>query len=115
MRDWAVMQVGAGSYSWAALSSNDSKTLYMYDYSRPFSKGILRNLHLKAPKRALGKKINATTCMEHLLEAAKRSPRREPSSWQQGASSKALARAPFVLLLASHPSVRQSMPFLPPI
>ena len=28
LRDWAVGQVGAGCYSWAALSSNDSETLY---------------------------------------------------------------------------------------
>ena len=28
MRDWAVGQAGGNSYSWAALSSNDSKTLY---------------------------------------------------------------------------------------
>ena len=26
LRDWAVRQAGAGCYSWAALSSNDSKT-----------------------------------------------------------------------------------------
>ena len=28
LRDWAVRQAGAGCYSWAALSSNDSKTRY---------------------------------------------------------------------------------------
>ena len=28
MRDWAIWQAGAGCYSQAALSSNDSKTLY---------------------------------------------------------------------------------------
>ena len=28
LRDWAVRQAGAGSYSWAALSSDDSKTRY---------------------------------------------------------------------------------------
>ena len=26
LRDWAARQAGAGCYSWAALSSNDSKT-----------------------------------------------------------------------------------------
>ena len=31
LRDWAVGQVGAGCYSWAALSSNDSKTRYYID------------------------------------------------------------------------------------
>ena len=29
MRDWAVGQAGAGCFSWAALSSNDSKTRYV--------------------------------------------------------------------------------------
>ena len=28
LRDWAVGQAGGSCYSWAALSSNDSKTLY---------------------------------------------------------------------------------------
>ena len=28
LRDWAVGQAGGSSYFWAALSSNDSKTLY---------------------------------------------------------------------------------------
>ena len=28
MRDWAVWQAGAGCYSQAVMSSNDSKTLY---------------------------------------------------------------------------------------
>ena len=28
LRDWAARQAGAGCYSWAALSSNDSKTRY---------------------------------------------------------------------------------------
>ena len=27
LRDWAVVQAGGSGYSWAALSSNDSKTL----------------------------------------------------------------------------------------
>ena len=30
LRDWAIGQARAGCYSQAALSSNDSKTLYMY-------------------------------------------------------------------------------------
>ena len=30
LRDWAVWQARAGCYSQAALSSNDSKTLYSY-------------------------------------------------------------------------------------
>ena len=30
MRDWAVVQAWGSCYSWAALSSNDSKTLYTY-------------------------------------------------------------------------------------
>ena len=29
LRDWAVGQTGGSCYSWAALSSNDSKTLYV--------------------------------------------------------------------------------------
>ena len=29
LRYWAAWQAGAGCYSWAALSSNDSKTLYV--------------------------------------------------------------------------------------
>ena len=29
LRDWADGQAGGSCYSWAALSSNDSKTLYM--------------------------------------------------------------------------------------
>ena len=28
LRDWAVGQAGGSCYSWAALSSNNSKTLY---------------------------------------------------------------------------------------
>ena len=30
LRDWAVGQAWGSCYSWAALSSNDSKTLYLY-------------------------------------------------------------------------------------
>ena len=30
LRDWAVLQAGAGCYSEAAMSSNDSKTRYMF-------------------------------------------------------------------------------------
>ena len=33
LRDWAVRQAEAGCYSWAALSSNDSKTRYIIDDS----------------------------------------------------------------------------------
>ena len=33
MRDWAVLQARAGCYSQAALSSNDSKTLYLRSYA----------------------------------------------------------------------------------
>ena len=29
LRDWAVGQVWGSCYSWAAVSSNDSKTLYL--------------------------------------------------------------------------------------
>ena len=29
LRDWAIGQAGGGCYSWAALSSNDSKTRYV--------------------------------------------------------------------------------------
>ena len=28
LRDWAIRQAGAGCYSWAAFSSNDSRTRY---------------------------------------------------------------------------------------
>ena len=31
LRDWAVGQAGGSCYSWAALSSNDSKTLYLVE------------------------------------------------------------------------------------
>ena len=31
LRDWAVRQAGAGCYSRAALSSNDSKTRYAFE------------------------------------------------------------------------------------
>ena len=31
LREWAVWQARAGFYSRAAMSSNDSKTLYIYD------------------------------------------------------------------------------------
>ena len=30
LRDWAVGQAWGSCYSWAAVSSNDSKTLYIY-------------------------------------------------------------------------------------
>ena len=33
LRDWAVGQAGAGCYSQAALSSNDSKTVISISYS----------------------------------------------------------------------------------
>ena len=35
LRDWAVGQAGAGCYSLAALSSNDSKTLYSTKITQP--------------------------------------------------------------------------------
>ena len=35
LRDWAVRQAGAGCYSLAALSSNDSKTRYLQISSQP--------------------------------------------------------------------------------
>ena len=34
LRDWAVWQAGAGCYSQAAMSSNDSKTLYTWGTSK---------------------------------------------------------------------------------
>ena len=40
LRDWALGQAGAGCYSQAALSSNDSKTRYMKRLCRPGFKRV---------------------------------------------------------------------------
>ena len=39
LRDWAVGQAGSSCYSWAALSSNDSKTLYIVEWDTAMSEG----------------------------------------------------------------------------
>ena len=54
LRDWAIGQAGAGCYSQAALSSNDSKTRYTralrssVDFSDPYLQKITNDLHVIA-------------------------------------------------------------------
>ena len=51
LRDWAVWQARAGCYSQAAMSSNDSKTLYILStvcLAAKLTKFLTHPLHLRA-------------------------------------------------------------------
>ena len=58
LRDWVVWLVRAGCWSWAALSSNDSKTRYKHYI---FSGSVQRHFtELSVPERSEGTEVMKT-------------------------------------------------------
>ena len=72
MRDWAVWQAKAGFYSQAALSSNDSKTLYLADiiYGGSGGRGRRGRERERGEEELIVALISFPTTTDHVLQGA---------------------------------------------